>query len=231
MAKPVCNYEEFQWQFEKLKDSRDLFAFFLFDDRPSQKAVERFADEQYAWLDSLAHSASIFFFFFLRRNRGKIKTFFIRDWRAPTPETKANMKGRIQNPSLEVGGLFGIKPNQLPGVVLFTLAPDRVGVSDGVYLPLNAKLFEGDLSHVEEVFTNLFSFIHECREISSNTGQLLENIKRKVSSLKRSERYRPLFLYIRGQLVSLTTFPGSLIEAIGKAFATEMARRIIIGQN
>ena len=204
MAIPISSFEDFRAKFAALKDSRDLFAFFLFDSRPSQKAVEQFADQQFDWLDNLAAASRIFFFIFLRSN--------------PT-------EGRIENPSLEVARMFDIRPNQLPGIVLFALADDREGVGEGVYLPLDASLFENDLPRVEQVFADLFSLIQECRGKTNNPAELFLRLREKVNSLRRREQFRPVAEYLKGTLDSLIKLPTRLIDSVAKAFAEEAARR------
>ena len=133
------------------------------------------------------------------------------------------------NPSLEVASMFGIRPNRLPGVVLFTLSDDRQGVSDGVYLPLKTEFFESDLSRVEEVFADLFSLIQECRENARSPAEHFANLRKKVASLRRSQRFRPVKEYLKGSLSSLVSFPGMLVESMSKAFVQETARRLTEG--
>ena len=208
MAVAVSSSDDFKEKFEALKHSRSLFAFFLFDDRPSNEAVERFAHDEFVWLDDLAASAGIFFFIFLRHD----------------PVDK-----RVANPSLEVGRMFGIRPNQLPGVVLFTLAEDKEGVSDGVYLPLKAELFTKDISCIEQVFSDLFSLIQECQEMGGSQSEILENLRRRVRRLRRQERMRPIYEYAKGSLASLATFPREIMNSVATAFGQEAARRVASG--
>ncbi|MFQ5878939.1 MAG: hypothetical protein ACE5IZ_02030 [Dehalococcoidia bacterium] len=205
MGVPITSLEDFQAKFEHLKHQRDLFAFFLFDERPSQRAVERFADEQFEWLDALAAAARIFLFVFLRRNREERQI--------------------VENPGLEVGSIFGIRPNQLPGIVLFTLAADREGVSRGVYLPIKAELFEKDLLRVEDVFSDLFSLIQECRQRSDSPEQLLTEVDSEVKSLLRTERLRPIKSYLKQTLLELGKLPTRVVESVSAAVATSMVRQ------
>lgn len=209
MAVAISSFEQFEHKFEQLKYSRDLFAFFLFDDRPSHEAIERFAEDQFDWLDSLAASARIFFFVFIRRDD--------------------TVQGNVANPSLEVARMFGIPPNRLPGVVLFTLSEDQEGVSDGVYVPLKAKLFGEDIEHVEEVFSDIFTLIQECQGHGGKPAELLVDLQKRVKELERKERTRPVMKYLRATLVSTAGFPGKLLISMSEAFAQEAARRVLPG--
>lgn len=208
MAVAISSSDDFKEKFEARKHSRSLFAFFLFDDRPSNEAVERFAYDEFAWLDDLAANAGIFFFIFLRHD--------------PVGQ-------RVTNPSLEVGRMFGIRPNRLPGVVLFTLAEDKESVSDGVYLPLKAELFTKDISRVEQVFSDLFSLIQECQEMGGSPSEILGNLQHRVRRLRRQERMRPIYEYAKGYLASLATLPHEIINAVATAFGQEAARRVAGG--
>ena len=131
MGVAIASLDDFQKKFEERKDRSDLFGFFLFDERPSQRAVETFAEQQFPWLDRLAAAAQIFFFVFLRNNPG---------W----PDV-------VENPGLEVANMFDIRANQLPGIVLFTLDVKREDVTKGSYLPLRTELFEADLQRFVSV--------------------------------------------------------------------------------
>ena len=42
----IANLDDFQKKFEERKDLSDVFGFFLFDERPSQRAVETFAEQR-----------------------------------------------------------------------------------------------------------------------------------------------------------------------------------------
>ena len=203
MAIGITSEEDFERKFQERKHASDLFAFFLFDDRPSSQAVERFARDEFTWLDQLAASARMFFFVFIRHDESR---------------------DRVANPSLEVAEMFGILPNQLPGVVIFTLSEDGHGVSDGAYLPLKAELFAEDIAHVEEVFSDIFSLIKECRKEGGSPSELLENVRRRMKRLERTQRMRPLLMYAKKSLESLASLPRDVVIAGTEAFAAEAAR-------
>ena len=205
MAIPISSYGQFKDKFNMLKDATDLFAFFLFDDRPSHQAIERFADEEFQWLDGLASYAKIFFFIFLRRDPSR--------------------DGEVINPSLHIAHDFGISPNKLPGVVLFTLSEDKNDVSEGVYLPLESKLFVQDISRVEEVFSDLFTLIGDCRKEATTTSELLKVVRKKVETLRQRERFRPVTSYLKLNLQAIATLPRDFIHELEKAFANAIATK------
>lgn len=203
----VRNFAQFEKTFVRLKDERDLFGFFLFDSGHSQEVVQKFANEGSDLIDGLAKSARMYFFVPLRNKGG----------------------GKFENPSLEVGQMFGIKPNQLPGVVLFTVStsqmtstrPSSPGVrlpsepdvfmSQGVYLPLKTELFQGDALEAERVFRDLFSLIQECREESGDSDELLEKLRDRVSALDRTQKVRPILMSLAGSVTTVIAASGPLL--------------------
>ncbi len=204
MAVSISSFEDFMAKLDARKSRSDLFAFFLFDDRPSHEAIEKFADNEFTWLDSLAASARLFFFIFLRTDK---------------------YEGGIANPGLEIARMFEIRPNQLPGVVLFTVSEDLEVVNDGVFLPLKARLFAEDLDAVEGVFTDLFTLIQDCRERSSSSTELLENLRNAVAGLRRRQQVRPVLEYLGDTALLILKFPAGFIGELQNALARETARR------
>jgi hypothetical protein len=126
---------------------------------------------------------------------------------------------QIENPSLEVARLFGITPNRLPGVVLFTeLSDNAKQTSDGVYLPLRAELFANDAKTVEEILADLFSIIQECRPESDSPKALLANLDKKLASLRSGQQDRPVIASLRQyvDVASLIAYTGSLLQIVVK---------------
>lgn len=201
MGVEIRNRKDFEAKFRKLKDKRDLFAFLLFDERPSQQAVGEFANQNFPWLDGLARMAKVFFFIFLKRNP---------DWED------------TENPGPEVGRMFGIKPNQLPGVLIFSLTEDREGVSAGVYLPIHNNLFEGDFQRVEEVFSDLFSLIANVQRQGGTPQDKLARLKGDVAGLQRRQR---LYQYRRGAVETLKELPGKLMDSLSAALVQAAVRQ------
>lgn len=205
MGVPISSMEDFVEKLDARKEHADLFAFFLFDDRPSHGTVERFAEEEFAWLDGLAAAARIFFFVFLRRDR---------------------YEEGVANPGLEVARMFGVRPNNLPGVVLFVLSDDLEVVRDGVYLPLKAQLFRDNIDAVEEVFSDLFTLIQESRKRADDSIELLGLLRREVSRLHRRQQARPLLNYLGETAGIVLDFPRRFMDSLQSALAGELARRL-----
>lgn len=205
MGVAIANLDDFQRKFEERKDRSDLFGFFLFDERPSQRAVGTFANQQFPWLDRLAAAAQIFFFVFLRNNP---------DW----PDV-------VENPGLEVASMFDIRANQLPGIVLFSLDANREGVKKASYLPLKAELFEADLKRVEELFADVFSVIQECRAKSGDSATLLKCVEKEMNAIIRSESRRPIKTYFWQVMGNLGQLPVKLVETVTTAAAHAAMRQ------
>jgi hypothetical protein len=95
-----------------------LYSFLLFDDRASHTVVEKFAANEYEWLDNLAASVKTTIFVYFRKetiakllrpkNNGKEQVLIV------------GTKDQFRNPSLEVAKLLGVKPSELPGIAFFT---------------------------------------------------------------------------------------------------------------
>lgn len=203
---PVTGHQQFLNQFEMVKDSSRLFAFILFDSRPSHKAVEIFVDTHFDWLDSLAASANMFGFAFLHRDKDA---------------------GLVRNPSLKVAASFGIQPNELPGVVAFTMLPNSQSVSEAVFLPIRAKLFTEEQNVVEEVFADLFSVFQGALRSTKTEEELIEKLKEDFGSIKRKEQRRPIVGFLGERMRSLATLPDKLLEAMATAFGEAIATRIM----
>lgn len=209
MGIQITSIRDFRRKFENRKNQSDLFAYFLFDDRMSHEAVERFARTEFEWLDGMAYAARIFFFIFVRPD-------FEQD-------------GEVVNPSPEVARMFGILPRNLPGIVLFSLLDDGKGVNDGVFLPLNAKLFEENTGHVEEIFAEVFSIIQSCRNCEDSSKNLLENLEIEIRQLRRTESMKPVWSYLQSNFTAILNFPKAILEATSKAIGEGIAKKALGG--
>jgi hypothetical protein len=195
MAMPVSSYDDFERKFRHLRGNADLFGFLLFDDRPSHRVVSKFAEDNFPWLDQLAGAANMFFFVCIRENEYAI----------------------LESPSLEVAKLFGILPRQLPGVVLFNFDDDNDRVSNGIFLPIAAKLFDEDSDHVEEVIANLFSLIDASRRESATPSELLYRIAQKLNTLSDREKRRLFIQYLKSVAQKLSDLPSNFAAAAAEA--------------
>ena len=205
MGVAIANLRDFEEKFEERKNRSDRFGFFLFDERPSQRAVATFADQQFPWLDRLAAASKMFFFVFLRNNP---------DW-----------NDDVENPGLEVANMFDIRANQLPGIVLFTLDAQRDGVKKASYLPLKAELLEAEPQQVEDVLADFFSVIQGCRKKTNDSEKLLTCINKEVNGIIRGEAARPIKAYFWQVMGNLRHLPVKLIETVTTAAVTAAARQ------
>ena len=202
---PIANYNTFLCQFEAVKDHSRLFMLVLFDSRPSHGGVERFVDANFGWLDNLAASKNMFGFAFLKTDDyGEVQT----------------------NPSLELAAHFGIQPNELPGIVAFTMFPDRASISNGVYLPLNAKLFREDLDIVEDVFADVFSIFGQALEETETEEALMKVIGERFKNIRKEEKRRPLIKFLGERIRALATLPDKLLEAAASSFGEALGTRL-----
>jgi hypothetical protein len=217
MAKDYSNMSDFKLQTANLTGSRDLFAIILFDDRPSHKVIEKFVHEEFEWLDNLANFAGIYFFLFLRQKRLTIRQYL---------SGVHNDVIAIENPNLEISRLFGISPNVLPGIVIFTVSKVDLSFGNGIFFPLRVHLFD-DIPNVERVFSDLFTIIQMCREESDTPDKLLKKVDKKIKGFRQREKTRPILKQIGNTLISISEFPKELIEAMASAFAEETARKMM----
>jgi hypothetical protein len=94
---------------------------------------------------------------------------------------------------------------------------------------MKADLFDADISHVEQVFSDLFSVLQKCNKPGQKRESLLEEVEKEIGHLKIKERSRPIIQYLQEGLISLAKFPRELLTSMGEAFANETARRIVGG--
>jgi hypothetical protein len=198
------SFYDFEEKFRMLRNDSDIFGFLLFDDRPSHRAVEIFSHENFPWIDRLATATKMFFFVWFRRS-----------W-------------IVENPGLEIAQLFGITPRELPAVVLLTLDSTKTNVASGIYLPLDAVLFESERPHIEEVFAEIFSVIQQCREKDQHL--LVPCLEREIARIRAQERRRPYWQYLHSTASTIKSFPTELIKAVAEAFAKGMTRTITGGE-
>jgi hypothetical protein len=203
MAVIISGFEDSQHKYRQRKGLSRLYAFFMFDDRPSHHPIGAFADEGFAWLDQLATSADMFFFIFGKSEEGTIAV----------------------NPSLEVARLFGVGPDELPGVLVFTSFDENDEVNHGAYLRLKAGLFDHDLSGVERAFSELFALFQDVQRDIRDDDRLLDTLDHRMRLLRVDNQLRPILQLIVGGLKSLTTLPKDFLTAMATAFGEAAAKR------
>jgi len=198
----VESFNDFRSLFEQRKHERELFAFLLFDERQSQKALQKYAVEHFEWLNSLAIEAKIFFFAF----------------------EPISIKGRSINPSSRVAKLFGLEREKLPGIVVFTMLDTRESASKFVYFPLDSALFKKEQSDIEDVLADFFVELKFANTQGLKSDELLEEVSRRISAIQRADRLRPLKRYFVVLGKAVVAAPVNFPAQVGKAFANAMAR-------
>jgi hypothetical protein len=208
---PVMEVENFSELNEKVvkvidkKKKSELLAFFLFDDSSGQKAVSVFAKEWIHWLDTLSDAAHTFFFVFVATDRSHKS---------------------VKNPSIEVASLFGIRPNELPGIILFDMQPNMQSVNKGIYFPLKPSLFEKDILFIEKIFADFFSIIMDCQLNEDPNSHILSNVEIKIKKLKNKQKLRPFVSYIKANVKALVNLPATLGEALSNALAKRIGKAV-----
>ena len=115
---------------------------------------------------------------------------------------------KFKNPSLQVANEFNIGPDELSGIVFFTLSGDQTEVSEGVYFPLKTELFSGYWARVEEVFRDLFSIIQESKQATNSPQELLKTLDSRFRSMHRKLEVRPVVEYLSRAIVTIDGLPG-----------------------
>lgn len=234
MAVPVRNYDQALRMMRHVQESLapNIYAFLLFDDRPTHAAIEEFAAREFIWLDHLARSARIVVFVYVGQHVAHIGQQ--KDFEAKSEEeirreriALVQSKASIQNPSLEIARDFGIRPNQLPGIALLTRLSDEKAA---IYFPLKSEAFEKDSREIEALLADLFTILQECQEDAASPDQLLSRLQSEIATLRRTQQMRPILQYAKETLLTLVTLPKTLPEVASKAFAQtfaqETARRL-----
>ena len=204
MGVPVSSFDDFQTKLAQLQGRSVIFGFLLYDSRPSQQVVDRFAQEQAAWIDELARGAGIYFFFPFRHEGAD-----------------------FQNPSVEIMRLFGLGVGRLPGIILFAppKADGEIHQEHFVYLPLKEQDFN-DPSVYEPVLVELFELIRTGIENTETSHETLVYLDNEVRKLRRRKTQRGFAAYIRkGAHIVLVEFPMALSESFAEGFGKALGER------
>lgn len=207
MGVPVIGFDDFEQKLERVRRRSVIFGFLVYDSRPSQKSIARFAREQADWIDEMARGAGIYFFFPFRKE-GEL----------------------FENPSPEVMRAFGLGLSRSPGVILFAPPhPDgTIRTEHAVYLPLEKKDF-GDPEIYEPVMDDLFRLVGACLEEATGSHDALARISARIKSLRRRRTGRGFARLLRkGGHAALFKVPPALYspiaEGAGKAVVDLAAR-------
>ena len=207
MGVPVASFDDFRGKLLEVRDRSAIFGFLLYDSRPSQQLVNHFARTQGDWIDELARSAGIYFFFPLRRD-GE----------------------RFRNPSIELLRIFKLGVSRLPGIILFAPPGEdgRVSNRHAVYIPLQERDFN-DVNVYEPIFIELFDLIREALEHHPQSDRALEHIRQQLARLRRRKGQRGFAAHLRkGAHLVLFELPrsiyGPFAEGFGRALGERAAR-------
>jgi hypothetical protein len=203
----VFSFDSFLNRFKKVRGLAPVYAFILFDERPSQRTIEQFVDEQFDWLDNLAASAKIYCFAFIKKGEG----------------------GKVENHSIKVAQLFGIRANQLPGVVVFSSFSVVAKSNDGIYIPMKSELLDAELTEIENYFADLFSLVQDAQAKNDKPMDVYEYIAEKVRHYERQEKLRPIIKWAAAGLQSIVALPKQLLSEVSKSFGQEVAKRMFSG--
>jgi hypothetical protein len=198
-----------------------LYGFLLFDERESHRPVAAFAHDQFKWLDQLAASARIVLFLFLRPESAQAAS-------GEESQLVAVESAKVvENPSLRVAAALGVRPHELPGIVFFTQLDIDRGPNEGLFWPISLEMFEGDRRQAENEFAQLFSLVQDVVPSGASPDEVLVDLRTALQEARRQRSRAPVFAALRDGLVRVVKFPGALIEAMGEAWATEVARRMV----
>ena len=206
MGVPVSNFNEFQDKLISVKKKSTIFGLLLYDSRPSQKTIARFAQENPEWIDELARNAGIYFFF-------------------PFKSDNKNFK----NPSIELARMFKLGLSRLPGIVLFAPPDDtgKVAAKHFAYLPLEEQDFN-DANIYEPILDELFGLIRDSIDQHKKADAVLHHIKNELSRLRRTKNRRGFARYLRkGAHLVLVELPKSLLDTMAESMGKALADKVV----
>jgi hypothetical protein len=188
-----------------------LLAFFLFDERSSQRKIRSFVNKEFSWLDSLARSSNIILFFFSETEPGHTN--------GKNDVVIVEGNPRSANPSLDVAAKFGISPDQLPGIVFFRdLNFESEESPQGIYWRIPLESFREDQDILEREIARLFSLVQNARHNSADTTSMFDELKKALEGMRRLDTNEAFMALIGRSLIRVVTYPGKLIEAFIIAF-------------
>ena len=203
MGVPVTSFDDFTKKLNRFQKGSPVFGFLVYDGRPSQRAVRKFAQRESTWIDDLARGAEIYFFYPHMRDKTKFK-----------------------NPSREIMNLFNLRSSRLPGIIFF--APPRVDGSvrteHAVYVPLASADF-GEPSVYEPILDELFGMVRASVENAGTSHGALVAIHSHLGRLRRRRGWRGVADRLRkGARLVLFQAPAAVWapvgEGIGKALGS-----------
>jgi hypothetical protein len=197
VAEPVGSYADFARKFRILRHTRDLFLFLLYDSGGWRNAIKRYVDKRFAYLDELANASRTFIFLFTPRETG-------------SPHTR--------NPGPAVAANFGIRPNQLPGVLVFCLADDGRSFGNGAYFPLEKSLFRKNPNAIDDAFADLFSMIQDVAESETTPREQISALQRRIKRRQQAHERGPLIAALKAGSISAIAYAGRILLAMAPAW-------------
>lgn len=208
MGVPIFNFNDFERKFNILKEKRSIFGLLLYDSRLSHQAVADFAFTRRDWFDELAHGGDIYFFF-------------------PVRELSPN---EFDNPSMRIASLFGILPNQLPGIIFFSYIPPANEACNnvGIYLPISQDYFQNRQGDLEVFLSDIFSTIRECQLDSQDriSSEMMDDLSRELNRVMQREKRFLVSKILGRKAAHIFSIPEkvtqSFFEGLGKAIGDRL---------
>jgi hypothetical protein len=213
MSYGIPSIKVFAKVFGELKGKRNLFAFILYDERPSSKTIGKYFLDNMKWLNSLANASSMYIFIY-------------EEVREKIPGSKHKVP-ITENPSLKIAHMFKIKADQLPGIVFFTLAEFKSG--NGIFLPLDANLFKKNNADAEKFVSQVFSIVQKCQSDSNTTDSLSKKIRSEIKGLITEGKLKPAQKYLQKNLRAIAYIPVTFFEKLGEALGPAILGMLING--
>ncbi len=198
----VRNSDDIAWALGTVPPEGRIFCFFAFDDRPSHSVVLEFLADSIEWIDALSANAGIFSLVFSRKWQEIVNppTWMYMEQPLTSEESQYldNLPRRSVyiNPTLELAKKFGVKPRDLPGLLIFDAIPAPDISSNTIFIPLDLSLFTSkNIRAAESILTEIFSCIEEITEgkPAKRTDQIISSISQSISQIHQQVQLLPEF--------------------------------------
>jgi hypothetical protein len=198
MARYVPDYESFVADLKKVQRKADLFAFLLFDQRASHRAVAKFARKSFDWFDHLADASRMYVFL-------------------PIPPAEAG----LENPSLQVARDLGVAPDEPPGFVFFY----RYQHEMAVFFQVETVVF-AETAKAEALISSLFSLGQKAQAQAKNREDVLPQVAALLRGYRRRRRVKEITDWMVAVPKEIAHLPKAFVEAFGKAMGEEFGKRV-----
>ena len=167
--------------------------------------IEAFTQQHADWIDELARTAGIYFFFPFR----------------VTGE-------RFLNPSPEIVRLFNLELAHLPGVLIFALprADGTVQADHALFVPLEEQDF-GEPRIYEPILDDLFELVREGLSKSQTPAGVLAFLRGEVAVHHQRRVQIGLSRYMKkGAQVLFIKIPKAVLDSFAEAFGKALAEKV-----